>query len=341
MTSMLPGQAAQGPTVRASTAPARWWRRASSWIALALLAVSLGMIAFILSSLVLPGYDQLPDRPDLANVLIALFTFVTLPSVGALLAILRPHNPIGWLFLMAGAGFIVGIFSTEYVGRSVILGADLPGYALVDWIGAWSGSLSLGLAIVFIPLLFPDGRLPGPRWRPFAWAAIIVLVSSLIAQMIEPNGPTGPDGPTAYGGQLPNPIAVGGPLGDLATSLAHLPLFALFGLLALASVGLRYRRSHGVERQQIKWFLLAVGFLVVCATVGFATQNVVVWYLVILGLALLPVAAAIAILRYRLYEIDRIISRTVGYGRRDGHAGRRLRRCGPRAAGDPGAVHRR
>jgi hypothetical protein len=313
VTGPRPSQPRTGLSTGHGAASTPWWRRPSSWIALGLLVLSLAMIGFILASLVLPGYDQLPDRPDLANVLVAAFTFVALPSVGAVLAILRPSNPIGWFFLLAGAGFIVGIFSTEYVSRSVVLGADLPGYALVDWIGAWSSSVSLGLALVFIPLLFPDGHLPGPRWRPFAWLAAIVMILSILAQAVEPTGPMGPDGPTGYGGRLPNPIAMGGAFGDFATVVASLPTLAIFSLLALASLGLRYRRSHGVERQQLKWFLFAVGFLVVTAMVGFATQNTAVWYLVILGLALLPVAAAFAVLRYRLYDIDRIISRTVAY----------------------------
>ena len=86
---------------------------------------------------------------------------------------------------------------------------------------------------------------------------------------IEPNGPIGPDGPTGYGGHLPNPIAASGTLGDVASLLAGLPTLAIFGVIALASLVLRYRRSKGVERQQLKWFLAAVGFLMV-AVVGYA-----------------------------------------------------------------------
>ena len=271
------------------------------------------MVAFILASVVMPGFELLPDRPDPINVIVVLCTFVTLPSVGAVLAILRPRNPIGWLFLIASIGFTMGIFSTEYVTRSTILGADLPGYALVDWIGAWAGTVALWAAIVFIPIVFPDGHPLGPRWRLVAWAALIAFGLTIVAQAVQPTGPTGPSGPTGYAGRLPNPIAVGGTLADIANAIAGLPFLLVFGILAFASIGLRFRRSRGIERQQLKWFLFAVAFLFVTATIGAATGSVWVWYLLIAGLSFLPIAAAFAVLRYRLYEIDRIISRTLAY----------------------------
>ncbi len=290
------------------------WRRASTWIAIALLAASLGMITFILVSLVVPGHERLPNRPDVATVLAASCVFVSLPSVGAILAILRPRNPIGWLFLVAGAGFIVNVFASEYVGRSAFLGANLPGHALVDWVAAWSSSLSLAILVIWVPLLFPDGHLLGTRWRIVAWSAAVALGAQIVAQAIEPSGPIGPFGPTGYGGMLPNPIAVHGPLGDLSTTLSDSPLPLALAVLALASLALRFRRSTGIERQQLKWLLFAVGFLLATFSAAIFTQISELWYAVILGFAALPVAAAIAVLRHRLYEIDRIISRTIGYG---------------------------
>ena len=187
------------------------------WFALALLAISVGMVAFVLASVVMPGFELLPDRPSPINVIVVLCTFVTLPSVGAVLAILRPRNPIGWLFLVASIGFTMGIFSTEYVTRSTVLGANLPGYALVDWIGAWAGMVALWAAIVFIPIVFPDGHPLGPRWRLVAWAAVIAFGLTIAALAVQPTGPIMPSGPTGYAGRLPNPIAVGGPLADIAT----------------------------------------------------------------------------------------------------------------------------
>ena len=290
------------------------WRRPSTWIASALLAASLAMIGFSLVSLVMPGHDLLPNRPDVATVLAVAGVFVALPSVGAVLAIVRPRNPIGWLFMAAGLGFIISVFGSEYVGRSVVLGADLPWHVLVDWVTAWSSTFSLAILVIWIPLLFPDGRLVGPRWRLVAWGAALLFGAQIVAQAIEPNGPILGDGPTGYAGLLPNPIAIGGPLGDLATVLSDLPLLFIFGALALASLALRFRRSRGIERQQLKWLLFAVGFLLAAISAALFTEISSLWYAVILGFAALPVAAAIAVLRYRLYEIDRIISRTIGYG---------------------------
>ncbi len=287
---------------------ARWWSRPSAWIALGILSTLIGMVALTLASTMSPDSAALPDRPDIVNVLAATATFVTLPTVGAILAILRPRNPIGWMFLLSGAGIIVSIFSSEYVGRAVTFGASLPGVVLVDWLGAWSSSVSICLMVIWIPLLFPDGHLPGPRWRPVAWVAAVTLVATMVASAIA----TGP----AYAGRLPNPVGIEGPWMDAVAAVnsgAIFPLIALLGILSLASLVVRFRRARDVERQQLKWFLLAVGYLIVAVVVAFATELEGAWYGLLFGLALLPVAAGIAVLRYRLYDIDRIISRTVAY----------------------------
>ena len=291
---------------RSSTAR---WRRPAAWVVAGLLALSYAMIGFSLVSLFAPGSSSLPDRPDLANFLATGAVFVTLPTVGAILAILRPRNPIGWIFLAGGTAFILGIFSTEYVGRAVDTGLPLPGVVFVDWIGAWASGLSFILLVIWVPLLFPDGQLPGPRWRPFAGAAAVITVLAVIGGAVAPNVPLG------YTGRLPNPIGFGGPLGDVAVAIdiAGLPLLALFGLISFASLAVRFRRAHVVERQQLKWFLLAVGYLFAAIVVALVTQNEVAWYALEVGFAALPIAVGFAVLRYRLYDIDRIISRTVAY----------------------------
>ena len=287
----------------------RRWRRPSNWIAVGLLAASLAMIVFSLASVVLPDSATLPNRPTIASFLAICCIFVALPTVGAVLAILRPGNPIGWLFLLSGAGFTMGIFATEYVVRAVYFDIDLPGVVLVDWIGAWAGALSISLAVTWIPLVFPDGHLPGPRWRPVAWAAAALVVVGTIAQAIVEDPLRG------YGGRLANPLGVGGPIGEVAVLLAGLwfPAQAVVGLLSLASLIVRFRRSRDVERQQLKWFLFAVLFFLLAVVTAIVTNLEYAWYAVLVGLASLPVAAGMAVLRYRLYDIDRIISRTVSY----------------------------
>ena len=170
--------------------------------------------------------------------------------------------------------------------------------------------LAFGLAVIWIPLLFPDGHLPGPRWRPFAWVAAVTVGAVTIAAAIAPDAQSG------YSGKLLNPVGVGGPVGALAAAVnaVGLPLAAVLCLVALGSLVVRFRRARGVERQQLKWFLFAAGFLFAAILVTLATQAQAAWYALELGMAALPVAAGLAVLRYRLYEIDRIISRTVSYG---------------------------
>ncbi len=288
--------------------PERWSRRPSAWIAIGLLVASLAMIAFTLASLILPGSSDLPNRPDIVSFVAVGSAFFALPTVGAILAILRPRNPIGWMFLVSGAGIIVGIFTTEYVGRAVYTGLSLPGVVLADWLSSWSWVLAIGLMVIWVPLLFPDGHLPGPRWRPVAWVGAATIVADCVASAVA----TG----HAYNGMLPNPVGLAGPIGDALAAFngsASLALIAILGILSLASVVVRFRRSRAVERQQLKWFLCAVLFLVAAIVVAFSTQIEAAWYALILGVALLPVATGVAVLRYRLYDIDRIISRSLSY----------------------------
>ncbi len=212
------------------------------------------------------------------------------------------------MFLVSGAGIIVGIFTTEYVGRAVYTGMSLPGVVLADWLSSWSWVLAIGLMVIWVPLLFPDGHLPGPRWRPVAWVGAATIVADCVASAVA----TGP----AYNGMLPNPVGLAGPIGDALAAFngsASLALIAILGILSLASVVVRFRRSRAVERQQLKWFLCAVLFLVAAIVVAFSTQIEAAWYALILGVALLPVATGVAVLRYRLYDIDRIISRSLSY----------------------------
>ncbi len=288
--------------------PRRVTARPSTWIAVGLLVACIGMVAFTLTSVLLPDSAALPNRPDLATFIVVCFAFVALPSVGALLAIRRPGNPIGWLFLACGTGFILAIFATEYVDRHIILDANLPAIVLVDWMGTWSLTLSVSLAVLGIPLLFPDGHVPGPRWRPLAWASAVLLMVGGVALALV-------DTSHGYVGRLPNPVGIGGSAGDVAKLVTdvYLPAVVVLGLLSIASLISRFRYARDAERQQIKWLLFAGVFLISAIVIALATTLEAAWYAVFVGLALLPVAAGVAILRYRLYEIDRLVSRSIAY----------------------------
>ncbi|HSG86653.1 MAG TPA: hypothetical protein VLA23_09975, partial [Candidatus Limnocylindrales bacterium] len=289
-------------------------RRPSTWIAVGLFALAVGMIVFLAaSSLVLPGADRLPSRPegivDVLWIAITLGAFVSLPTMGAILAILRPRSPIGWLLLGSGVAIILGTSGPEYVDRSLVLGAELPGDRVVDWLAARSEGLGFMIVAVWIPLLFPDGRLPGPRWRPVAWAAALAMATSVVAGALTVHG----DG--EWDPEFPNPLAAEGWLADLAVILVDVGNLVLLACipLAAASVIVRFRRSRGAEREQMKWFLAAAAILAGAFLLMAGVQQDWTYILTLACFSLLPVAIGIAVLRYRLYEIDRLISRTIGW----------------------------
>jgi PAS domain S-box-containing protein len=189
--------------------------------------------------------------------------------------------------------------------------AILPGGEVLAWISSWLWVLHIGL-FVFLALLFPDGRLPSSRWRPFAWLVGVVIVTGTVSVALWPE--------TAAGFDLVNhPLGI-----EVATDTMNpveTILYAL-GLVAAASPLVRLRRSMGVERQQLKWFAYAVAVLATSAILAYVVSESVrvVWLgwasfmLVIASVVGLPVAVGIAILRYRLYNIDLLLNRTLVYG---------------------------
>jgi len=278
-------------------------------LALALFALSLGMVAFALVSLVIPGTDALPKRPTLLTVLIVTCVLLSYPLVGTLVAIRRPENPIGWLFVVLGLGFTVGYFSTEYIGRAQISGWPLPGVALVGWIGNWSLPAIIGIAFAWIPLLFPTGHLPGRRWQIVAWTLAITMALGITSIALRP-GPLD----TSNFGDLANPFAAPGLAGLLgAVDAVYDPAIAILGLICVVSLFVRFRSSSAVERQQIKWLMLATASFIVTLGAAIITQGEAAFLVALLAAASIPVSAGVAILRYRLWDIDRLVSRTIGW----------------------------
>jgi hypothetical protein len=255
--------------------------------------------------------------PDGPPGLFDVVTFLALPisfgGVGALLTSRVTGNAIGPILLTAATGFTVMAGSQIYVHTSVDLaGGSLPGTTVAAML---AGSLyvpSLLLVLVGVPLIFPDGRLLSGRWR---WVGIVAALAVLAATFEALVVPTYlndiPD--------LPNPLATP-ELVPLATTLSTLASFVAIPLFAAAGAPLviRYRRGGPVERQQIRWLAAtaaAAGIVFAVAFVlpaGAASDIATALGLVLL--CLLPVSIAVAVLRYRLYDLDRIVSRTIGYG---------------------------
>jgi hypothetical protein len=229
---------------------------------------------------------------------------ICIPLVGALIATHRPRNPIGWIFCAVGLTQGLLSFSYEY-GIYALRTApgSVPGGPLAFWAATWVWAPGVGLLLTFVPLLFPDGRLPSRRWRPVAWlsAVAVALNSGLYAALLWPlRGPALVD----YDAGEPLEAALEMVLG------AALLLMVLCGLACVTALFVRFHRARGIERQQLKWFLFASVITVAVVVEGQLGSRLLVLPLV----ASIPVAVGIAILRYRLYEIDRIINRTLVYG---------------------------
>ena len=246
---------------------------------------------------------------DVASVILV----VTLPSIAWLIASRRPENRIGWMLLAVGFFYALTLFSASYSAYGLIANpGSLPLADVMSWLTVLTWVPAF-LLFILLPLFFPDGRLPSRRWQPIVWIAGAALAVMVV-----------PDAIAYWPYRGPHLIAsaVPTPASDTAPAIAGLLLGVglILGLVvaaaSVAAVIIRFRRSVGAEHQQIKWFASA-------AVVEIAAIFVVTWVVLprpldilaaIVVAPLIPIAVGIAILRYRLYEIDRIISRTVSYG---------------------------
>jgi hypothetical protein len=237
---------------------------------------------------------------------------VTFSTVGAVITSRRPENPIGWLF--CATGLLVGMdhLSAQYAIYALLAApGTLPGGEVLAWIRSWIWVPHFGL-VVFLGLLFPDGRLPTSRWRPLAWFASAAFLVGTISVALSP-------GPIDGLGPIRNPLGVVGEksLVGLVESL----MFAL-ALVAAASLFGRLRSAAREERQQLKWFVYAAAMFAIGTTLTYAVSEAMgVWWVrwagfavLMVGLVGLPTAVGIAILRHHLYDIDHLINRTLVYG---------------------------
>jgi len=243
--------------------------------------------------------------------------FVSMAAIGALVASRRPGNAIGWLLLWTTLAIGTGFVTDEYSTYALVTNPGaLPGGVWAAWASSWAWAVGIIPLVTFLFLLFPDGRLPSRRWRSIAWAAVLVLAIVTVGGMLNPKMDTSVE--------VKNPIGIegAGNLIDSVVGVAFL-LLVVIGLLSAWSLFQRYRRSDGDDRQQIKWFALAAAILIGWLVVTSIGQAVGITWLyeswfntLVSGLAFLaiPVAVAVAILKYQLYEIDVVIRKTVVVG---------------------------
>jgi hypothetical protein len=232
---------------------------------------------------------------------------VVFPAVGALIVSHHPANALGWIFCAVGLAGGAGGFAGEYATYALLTEpGSLPGPAAAAWFGTVVGNAGFA-SLLFVPLLFPDGRPPSRRWWPVVWltAAVIALQAGGIAFM---PGPLSEAHPT-----VKNPLGIEGAAGIFQALANTLPIAALCLVAAAASLVVRYRRSRGDEREQIKWFTYAIA-LGLLSLVGNSLFPDLAWLIGGVGTALIPLAIGVAIVGYRLYDIEVIINRTLVYG---------------------------
>jgi hypothetical protein len=237
---------------------------------------------------------------------------LTFSTVGALVASYRPDNAIGWLFLCGAFVWIVGELTLEYGVYALITDPGaLPLGVWAVWFGAWARGIGWSLNVTFLLLLFPTGRLPSPRWRPVLWGTVGFVVLYTLSSWLSPE--TNDLRLTS----VRHPLGLDSEVMSLLYELVN----STFPLLLVASgtaAIVRFRRSRGDERQQLKWFAYAVAVMVVafvtwfsCALAGLVPPSSLMYEVPLIGL---PVATGIAVLKYRLYDIDLLINRTLVYG---------------------------
>jgi hypothetical protein len=286
--------------------------RRAAWLLFGI-AVALAPVGLVLGVV---GESRGLDLPagrgsELFVEIVASIAAILFAAVGLLIARKEPANPIGWIFLASSAMLAMVAVAMGYADLALYGGEGSVGANWAAWLASWL-IISVFVAPCLIAQLFPDGRaLPG-RWR------YVLRLSLLLAAYLALGPALGPGRLGSYP-TVDNPAGLPGIAGDLIVDATWgAAILLLFGL-SLGSVVVRFRRSRGIERQQLTWLALAGGLAIVGLLLGLFLEDLDNWISKVFigfafaGVVLMPVAVAIAILRYRLYDIDRIVSRTLVY----------------------------
>jgi hypothetical protein len=298
-------------TSAARLARPRWWPGVLAWVLWAAAMLGLPVVAW------LDHLSRQAGRPDLAQLggssLHLVVALVSAATVGAVLASRRPRHPVGWLLLVLGLALNASGVAAAYTAYGLVArpGA-LPAAGAV---ARYAPALILAAlpALSFVLLLTPTGSLPSPRWRWWAWATVAAPVALLVAVAVA-RGSLDPRSQAES-----NPLdfrGLGGAL--LLVNQLTLGVTLLALMVAAGSLVVRFRRARGIERQQLRWvawaaMLVALAAITALASAALGLPEVLDWAAGAC-VALLPLATGAAILRYRLYDLDRIISRTLAYG---------------------------
>jgi hypothetical protein len=305
--------------------------RAASWLAWSLAALSVAMFVAGIAFYVLARSAQSPSNwltvGTVSDILVFVL-FLAFPTVGALIASRRPHNPIGWICLADGFLWMFLSMTDSYSVYGVAKPGSVPFPVAIGTLGnQWLWVPTVGLLGIYLLLLFPDGRLPSRRWRPLAWLSGAVIVLLSVTEGLAP-------GPLENQGGVRNPFGLEEYPWLADAALVILPVLPLCILASAVSLVLRYRRSGGEVRQQIKWIAFVASFAGLVYLSAMVIPFIIapemlggegrlppppLWFellfsVAVLGFAGVPVAIGFAVLKYRLYDIDVIVNRTLVYG---------------------------
>src|SRR5215213_5210427 len=300
--------------------------RGTSWLAWSLAALSVVMFVGSVALWILAHSTHVTRSLDAdltTGGLLGQALFLVFPLVGALIASRRPENPIGWLCLVDGLLWT----TTNMLDYHSLYGMASPGSVPfpvgLAGVNHWLWVPTVGLLGTYVFLLFPDGRLPSRRWRPLAWLSGVVIASGSLGLMLSP-------GPLDMPRGIRNPFGLEAAPWVAVAAYAILPLLPLCMLASALSLVMRYRRSRGDVRQQIKWIAFAASLVALTYLIAIVASFIhpsEIWfaaglplwldlteYAALLSITSVPIAIGFAVLKYRLYEIDLIINRTLVYG---------------------------
>jgi signal transduction histidine kinase len=299
--------------------------RTSAWLAWSLAALSVAMLVASVALYILAHFaEQALVSSDVLDDLLVFVPFLAFPVVGALIASRRPENPVGWICLAAGFFWmLIALMESGGAYWQAAAPRSVPYLVMIDALTLWMWIPPVALLGIYLILLFPDGKLPSRRWRPLSWLAGAVMVLASLGITLAP-GPL-----EGYPG-VRNPLGLEGHPWIADAGIVIILLLPVCILASALSLILRYRRSGIEVRQQIKWLAFAasfVGLVYLSSLVSellFAPESLVgdaapLWVevqrnMLMLSYAAVPVAVGFAVLRYRLYDIDLVINRTLVYG---------------------------
>jgi signal transduction histidine kinase len=305
--------------------------RAASWLAWSLAGLALAVFVADVALYILARSARVPISLGTGGTvgdMLVFVPFLAFPIVGALIASRRPENPIGWICLADGLLWMLFDLIDHYSALGLARPGSVPFPVALAALNRWLWVPAVGLLGTYLILLFPDGKLPSRRWRPLAWLSGAVIVLLSIAEGLAP-------GPLQGLGGVRNPFGLEGQPWVADAVGVVVPLLPLCILASALSLVLRFRRSGGEVRQQINWIAFAASFvglaylaimsagMVGSLMFGLETSGTggtlpfwldLLEYVAVLSFAGVPVAVGFAVLRYRLYDIDLLINRTLVYG---------------------------